>query len=90
MCLGRGQRCIGGLPEKDGLAEALIAVLGDTMLRDQYVEAAGAAVRQYDWSVVADEIMRVYETVAVAGVKVTVAGARTATAPEATPIPAES
>ena len=60
--------------DSDGLAEALIAVLGDPTLRDQYVEAASAAVRQYDWSVVADEIMRVYETVAVPGVKVTVAG----------------
>ena len=72
------------------LAEALIAVLGAAELRAGYVDAADAAVRQYDWSVVADEIMRVYETVAVAGVKVTVAGARTAVAPEAIPTPAES
>ena len=33
-----------------------------------------AAVRRYDWSVVADQIMRVYETVAGAGRKVRVAG----------------
>ncbi len=36
--------------------------------------AATAAVARYDWSVVADQIMRVYETVAAPGVSVTVAG----------------
>lgn len=56
------------------LAAALIAVLGDAPRRAHYVEAATAAVQRYDWSVVADEIMRVYETVAVAGVKVRVDG----------------
>ena len=70
--------------DSEGLAEALIAVLGDAEVRQGYVAAATAAVHQYDWSVVADEIMRVYETVAVAGVKVTVAGTRAAAAPEAT------
>ena len=39
----------------------------------RYVEAATEAVRRYDWSVVARQIMRVYETVAGAGVKVQVA-----------------
>jgi phosphatidylinositol alpha-mannosyltransferase len=57
------------------LAEALIAVLGDNKLRLRYVKAASAAVQRYDWSVVADEIMRVYETVASSGMKVGVAGA---------------
>jgi len=62
------------------LAEALIAVLGDDKLRARYVKAASAAVQRYDWSVVADEIMRVYETVAGSGMKVAVAGtARSAT-----------
>jgi phosphatidylinositol alpha-mannosyltransferase len=55
------------------LAEALIAVLGDAELRAGYVRAATAAVGRYDWSVVADQIMRVYETVAVAGARVQVA-----------------
>ena len=75
--------------DSDGLAEALIAVLGDATLRARYVDGALAEVRQYDWSVVADEIMRVYETVAVAGVKVTVAGNSRAAAPEALPTVAE-
>jgi phosphatidylinositol alpha-mannosyltransferase len=56
------------------LAEALIAVLADAKLRARYVKAASAAVHRYDWSVVADEIMMVYETVAGSGVTVTVAG----------------
>ena len=46
------------------LADALITVLEDDDLRARYVEAASAEVRRYDWSVVADQIMRVYETVA--------------------------
>jgi phosphatidylinositol alpha-mannosyltransferase len=57
----------------DALAEALIDVLGDDALRARYVKAATEAVRRYDWSVVAQQIMRVYETVAAAGAKVEVA-----------------
>ena len=57
----------------DALAEALIDVLGDDALRARYVEAANEAVRRYDWPVVAQQIMRVYETVAAAGAKVEVA-----------------
>ncbi|MHA3022276.1 glycosyltransferase family 4 protein [Mycobacterium sp. BMJ-28] len=59
--------------DADALADALVAVLGDDALRRRYVEAASAAVQRYDWSVVAADILRVYETVAVAGVKVRVA-----------------
>ena len=63
------------VPVDDGsaLAEALIDVLGDDALRAGYVKAAKEAVRRYDWSVVAHQIMRVYDTVAAAGVKVEVA-----------------
>ena len=60
--------------DSDALAEALIAVLEDDELRASYIKAASMAVRRYDWSVVADQIMRVYETVAGAGAKVQVAG----------------
>jgi phosphatidylinositol alpha-mannosyltransferase len=56
------------------LAAALIEVLADDAVRQRYVEAAAKAVRRYDWSVVAREILRVYETVAGAGVKVRVSG----------------
>jgi phosphatidylinositol alpha-mannosyltransferase len=57
----------------DALAAGLIDVLGDDALRARYVEAAKTAVRRYDWSVVAQQIVRVYETVAAAGAKVEVA-----------------
>jgi phosphatidylinositol alpha-mannosyltransferase len=56
------------------LADALIEVLDDAALRERYAAAASAAVHRYDWSVVASQIMRVYETVAGSGAKVQVAG----------------
>lgn len=56
------------------LAAALIEVLSDDGLRAGYVAAGAQAVRRYDWSVVADQILRVYETVAGVGGKVLVAG----------------
>jgi phosphatidyl-myo-inositol alpha-mannosyltransferase len=63
------------VPVDDGraLADALIDVLGDDALRARYVKAAKDAVRRYDWPVVAQQIMRVYETVAASGAKVEVA-----------------
>lgn len=60
--------------DADALAEGLIAVLDDDAARARYVAAATERVRRYDWSVVAGEIMRVYETVAGSGTKVRVAG----------------
>ncbi len=59
--------------DADELAAALIEVLENDVARSGYIEAATEAVHQYDWSVVAGQIMRVYETVAGAGVKVQVA-----------------
>lgn len=67
---------LGGLvPVGDAgaLADALIEVLDDDGMRQRYVAAASEAVRRYDWSVVASQIMRVYETVAGSGAKVQVA-----------------
>jgi phosphatidylinositol alpha-mannosyltransferase len=60
--------------EAGALADALIEVLDNDMLRQRYVAAASEAVRRYDWSVVASQITRVYETVAGSGAKVQVAG----------------
>ncbi len=54
------------------LAAALIELLDDDALRASYVAAGAEAVRRFDWSVVADQIIRVYETVAGVGSKVTV------------------
>ncbi|MBS4729358.1 glycosyltransferase family 4 protein [Mycobacterium sp. SM1] len=56
------------------LAAGLIEVLENDILRERYVRAGAVAVRQYDWSVVAGQIIRVYETVARSGSKVRVAG----------------
>jgi phosphatidylinositol alpha-mannosyltransferase len=74
LCDGEAGRLV-AVEDSAALAEGLIAVLSDDALRGRYVTAATAAVGRYDWSVVADEIMRVYETVAGSGIKVTVAGA---------------
>lgn len=54
------------------LAAALMEVLDDDALRASYVAAGREAVRRYDWSVVAGQIIRVYETVAGVGRKVSV------------------
>lgn len=70
---GKAGRLV-AVDDADALAAGLIEVLEDDAARERYIEAAGAAVRRYDWSVVADQILRVYETVAGAGVKVQVAG----------------
>ncbi|KUI40601.1 alpha-(1-2)-phosphatidylinositol mannosyltransferase [Mycobacterium sp. GA-1199] len=56
------------------LADGLIEVLADDAVREHYVAAAARAVRHYDWSVVARQIMRVYETVSGSGATVTVSG----------------
>jgi phosphatidylinositol alpha-mannosyltransferase len=61
---------LGPVDDADALAGSLIELLRDDAARDRYVAAAGAAVRRYDWSVVAGEILRVYETVTNMGVKV--------------------
>ncbi|MGA8125974.1 MAG: glycosyltransferase family 4 protein [Mycobacterium sp.] len=72
LCEGEAGRLV---PVEDGaaLAEALIAVLGNDPLAKRYAAAGKAAVRRYDWSVVASQVMQVYETVAAAGTKVQVA-----------------
>jgi phosphatidylinositol alpha-mannosyltransferase len=49
-----------------GLVRALETVLGDAALRSQLAEASAEVVRPYDWTVVAAQILRVYE-IAIAG-----------------------
>ncbi|MDQ1288498.1 MAG: phosphatidyl-myo-inositol alpha-mannosyltransferase [Actinomycetota bacterium] len=46
-----------------GLASALVGLLRDPERRAGYVTRATAGVRRYDWSVVAEEVFAVYETV---------------------------
>ncbi|HET8616719.1 MAG TPA: glycosyltransferase family 4 protein [Actinomycetales bacterium] len=45
------------------LATEALALLGDPARRARLRDLAQAAVRRYDWSVVADEVLAVYETV---------------------------
>lgn len=61
--------------DADGMAAALIGILEDDQLRAGYVARASERVHRYDWSVVSAQIMRVYETVSGAGIKVQVSGA---------------
>ncbi|HEV7582289.1 MAG TPA: glycosyltransferase family 4 protein [Mycobacterium sp.] len=56
-----------------GLADGLIETLENDAVRERYVAAGCEVVARYDWSVVASQIMRVYETVAGSGAKVQVA-----------------
>ncbi len=70
---GRGGRLV-AVDDADDLATGLIEVLTDDARRARYIECAAELVQRYDWSVVALQIMRVYETVAGSGVKVRVAG----------------
>ena len=69
---GKAGRLV-AVDDAGALAAGLIEVLDNYAARSRYIEAATEAVRQYDWSVVASQIMRVYETVAGAGIKVQVA-----------------
>jgi phosphatidylinositol alpha-mannosyltransferase len=65
--------CLVPVDDSAHLAQALIDVLGDDAAARRYVKTATEAVQRYDWSVVARQIMRVYETVAGSGAKVQVA-----------------
>ncbi len=56
------------------LADALDRVLTDDALRARLVGAGSIAVEDYDWPVVAEQILRVYETVTVGDQRVRAAG----------------
>ncbi|HZU49212.1 MAG TPA: glycosyltransferase family 4 protein [Mycobacterium sp.] len=65
--------CLVPVDDPAALAATLAEVLHNDVLRERYIAAGAEAVRRYDWSVVANQIMRVYETVAGSGTKVQVA-----------------
>lgn len=65
--------CLVPVSDSAALAAALASVLHNDVIRERYIAAGAEAVRGYDWSVVANQIMRVYETVAGSGAKVQVA-----------------
>lgn len=56
------------------LATALDTVLTDTARRQELVRAATQVVGEYDWPVVAEQILRVYETVTVGDIRVRAVG----------------
>ncbi|MBF6096959.1 glycosyltransferase family 4 protein [Nocardia cyriacigeorgica] len=56
------------------LATALDTVLTDEARRTELVRAATQVVGEYDWPVVAEQILRVYETVTVGDIRVRAAG----------------
>jgi phosphatidyl-myo-inositol alpha-mannosyltransferase len=72
LCNGDAGRLV-PVEDSAALAAGLVAVLQNDQLARRYVAAGADAVRRYDWSVVANQIMRVYETVAASGTKVQVA-----------------
>lgn len=72
LCDGQAGRLI-AVDDGAALAAGLIAVLDNDMLAQRYIDVGTKAVRRYDWSVVASQIMRVYETVTGSGAKVQVA-----------------
>ncbi|MGV8871146.1 MAG: glycosyltransferase family 4 protein [Rhodococcus sp. (in: high G+C Gram-positive bacteria)] len=58
------------IDDSAALAAAVNSILSDDVARDRLVDAASAAVSAYDWPVVAEQILRVYETVTLGGQKV--------------------
>ncbi|MBF6212844.1 glycosyltransferase family 4 protein [Nocardia puris] len=56
------------------LATAIDGVLTDTARRERLVRTANQVVGEYDWPVVAEQILRVYETVTVGDTRVRAAG----------------
>ncbi|MGW4249833.1 glycosyltransferase family 4 protein, partial [Nocardia sp. NPDC004722] len=60
--------------DSDGLAEAISSMLTDDARREEYIRTANQVVGEYDWPVVAEQILRVYETVTVGDMRVRTAG----------------
>jgi phosphatidylinositol alpha-mannosyltransferase len=53
------------------LADAVVEVLSDPLLREGYVRAADIRVREFDWDHVVDDVIAVYDSVHMSGEKVT-------------------
>ncbi|QLY29177.1 glycosyltransferase family 4 protein [Nocardia huaxiensis] len=60
--------------DSDRLAVALDTMLTDAAVREEFIRTANQVVGEYDWPVVAEQILRVYETVTVGDVRVRTAG----------------
>jgi phosphatidylinositol alpha-mannosyltransferase len=66
-------RCGRLFPNEDpsGLASAIISVLTDAGLRSELVAAGDVRVREFDWDVVVDDVIAVYDSIRLPGEKVT-------------------
>ena len=53
------------------MAAQAVRLLGDSAAREQLVEAGRTRVREFDWDVVVDDVIAVYESVGMPGEKVT-------------------
>ncbi|MFE3192945.1 glycosyltransferase family 4 protein [Nocardia sp. NPDC059240] len=60
--------------DSERLAEAISTMLTDDQQREEYIRTANQVVGEYDWPVVAEQILRVYETVTVGDMRVRTAG----------------
>lgn len=60
--------------DSNALAAAIDELLTDRVRRDELVRTADQVVGEYDWPVVAEQILRVYETVTVGDARVRTAG----------------
>lgn len=60
--------------DSERLARALDTMLTDTARREDFIRTANQVVGEYDWPVVAEQILRVYETVTVGDTRVRTAG----------------
>ncbi|MEU6585731.1 glycosyltransferase family 4 protein [Nocardia sp. NPDC046763] len=56
------------------LGEAISGMLTDDARREEFIRTANQVVGEYDWPVVAEQILRVYETVTIGDVRVRTAG----------------
>jgi phosphatidylinositol alpha-mannosyltransferase len=57
--------------DSSDLAAQAVLLLGDSAAREQLVEAGRTRVREFDWDVVVDDVIAVYESVGMPGEKVT-------------------
>ena len=53
------------------LAREAARLLGDASLRDRYAQAGSARVQDFDWERVVEDVIAVYDSVTVAGERVT-------------------
>ena len=57
--------------DSSGLADAAIALLQDPAVRERLVSAGRDRVRRFDWHVVVDDVLAVYDSVTASGERVT-------------------